>query len=93
MVAVHQPRAMLVFPPRSHPPIPPLADSVPGTEANANAIARQWMRATTGPKCIVHATNSDVGSTKLVGEHFRIIQSAFADLTVSFEPGSPSVIG
>lgn len=93
------PGAMLVFPPRSHPPVPPLADSVPGTEENANAVARQWMRATTGPEflerilasalpeCIVHATNSDVGSTTLVEEHFQIIQSAFADLTVSFEPG------
>lgn len=93
------PGATLTFPPRSGRPAPALPETPPGTEADANAVGLDWQRAVTGteflerilataaPGCRVHGTNADIGGVEVLEYHFWIVQSAFPDLTVSFEAG------
>ena len=93
------PGAMLTFPPQSRLAAPPEPDGAPGVEADAQAVMRHWERATTGAEflnrivasaardCVVHATNHDVGGIALIDTQFPIMQVAFPDLTVAFEPG------
>ncbi|MFA7249538.1 MAG: ester cyclase [Dehalococcoidia bacterium] len=92
------PGAMLTFPPLASSAAPPAPVAVPGSEADAAVVATEWATAATGPEllerilrsaaadCLVHATNADVGSLALLEAHFAIVQAAFPDLTVAFEP-------
>ncbi len=91
--------AMLTFPPQSRPVPPSEPDHAPGTEEDASAVMAQWHRARTGAEfldailasatrdCLVHATNTDDGTTALVESQFHTVQAAFPDLTVAFEFG------
>jgi len=99
MWAYLNPGAMLTFPPASNLPLPPEPLHAPGTEADAAAVLAQWKRARTGSEfldailatatrdCLVHATNTDNGTTALLESQFHIVQAAFPDLTVSFSDG------
>ncbi|MGE3855338.1 MAG: ester cyclase [Dehalococcoidia bacterium] len=93
------PGAMLTFPPASRPPLPPEPDDAPGTEEDAAAVLAQWKRARTGSEfldavlatatrdCLVHATNTEVGTTALLESQMHVVQAAFPDLTVEFSEG------